>query len=263
MLLLKHRHARHPGLQGSRDVRMSTYTMTSHHGLRLMSTRFDSRQTGSAVKVSLLFVLYGVVHSSLASAVVKQGFARLLGERARNGLYRPLYIGQSVLTTLLAAVAFQRLRDRDLYQVPRPWAWALHLMQLAGIGLLLRALSVTGFDRMLGLPQLVIYLRGGTPPPEAAAQGPPLQALKHPETLGPFRSVRHPENLGVMLALWAFPRMTVNRLSLALWTSLYGIVGSLHEDSRLEGAYGAAFDRYRRITPMLVPRFGGPRNQRH
>ncbi|MBV9998918.1 MAG: hypothetical protein JO015_07365 [Verrucomicrobia bacterium] len=226
-----------------------------------MHARSDSHQTGSAFKVSLLFLLYGVVHSLLASAAVKQGFARLLGERARNGLYRPLYIGQSVLTTLVAAVAFQRLRDRDLYRVPKPWAWAFNLMQLAGIGLLIRALSVTGFDRILGLPQLVAYLRGGDPPPEAAAQGPPLQALKHPEKLGPFRNVRHPENVGVMVALWAFPRMTVNRLALALWTSLYGIVGSLHEDSRLEGAYGAAFDRYRRATPMLVPRFGGPRNQ--
>jgi hypothetical protein len=222
-----------------------------------MSTRSDSRQTGSAVKVSLLFLLYGAVHSLLASAAAKQGFAKLLGERARNGLYRPLYIGQSVLTTLASAVAFQRLRDRDLYQIPKPWAWAFNLVQLAGIGLLLRALSVTGFDRVLGLPQLVAYWRGEEPPPEAAAQGPPLQALKHPEQLGPFSWVRHPENIAVMLTLWAFPRMTVNRLALALWTSLYGVVGSWHEDSRLEGAYGAAFDRYRRATPMLVPRFGG------
>jgi uncharacterized membrane protein len=241
---------------------MVAFAMTSHRGLPFMSTRSDSRRSGSAVKVSLLFLLYGAVHSLLASAAVKRGFARLLGERARNGLYRPLYIGQSVLTTLVAAVAFQRLRDRDLYQLPKPWAWAFNLVQLAGIGLLLRALSVTGFDRILGLPQLVAYLRGKEAPPEAAAQGPPLQALKHPEQLGPFRRVRHPENIAVMLALWAFPRMTVNRLVLALWTSLYGVVGSWHEDSRLEGAYGTAFDRYRRVTPMLMPRFGGPRNQK-
>ncbi|MBV8901699.1 MAG: hypothetical protein JOY92_16495 [Verrucomicrobia bacterium] len=226
-----------------------------------MFTRSDSRPSGSAVKVSLLFLLYGTVHSLLASAAVKQGFARLLGQRARNGLYRPLYIGQSVLTTLAAAVVFQRLRDRDLYEIPKPWAWVFNLVQLAGIGLLLRALSVTGFDRILGLPQLVAYWRGQEPPPEAAAQGPPLQALKQPQKLGPFRRVRHPENVGVMLALWAFPKMTVNRLALALWTSLYGVLGSWHEDSRLQGAYGAAFDRYRRATPMLVPRLGGPRHQ--
>lgn len=226
-----------------------------------MHTRSDSHRAGSALKVSLLFLLYGVVHSLLASSGAKQGFARLLGERARNGLYRFLYIGQSVFTTLMAAVAFQRLRDRDLYQVPKPWAWVFHLMQLAGIGLLLRALSVTGFDRILGLPQLVAYLRGEEPPPEAAAQGPPLQALKHPEKLGPFGWVRHPENLAVMLALWAFPRMTLNRLVLALWTTLYGVVGSWHEDSRLKEAYGTAFDRYRRATPMLVPWFGSRRNQ--
>lgn len=240
---------------------MIAFAMTSHRGLFSMHTRSDSHQTtGSALKVSLLFLLYGVVHSLLASYAAKQGFARLVGDRARNGLYRPLYIAQSVLTTLAAAVVFQRLRDRDLYQIPRPWGWVLNLVQLAGIGLVLRALSVTGFDRILGLPQLVAYVRGEEPPPEVAAQGPPLQALKHPEKLGPYRRLRHPENVGFMLALGAFPRMTVNRLALALWTILYGVVGSWHEDSRLEGAYGAAFDRYRRTTPMLVPRFGSRRD---
>ena len=221
-----------------------------------MPTRLYPQQTGSPLKVSLLFLLYGAVHSFLASSAAKQGFARLLGERARNGLYRPLYIGQAVLTTLAAATAFQRLPDRDLYQVQKPGTWAFNLVQLAGIGLLLRAISVTGFDRVLGLPQLVAYWRGEEPAPEAAAQGPPLQALKHPERLGPFKWVSHPENVAVMLVLWAFPKMTVNRLTLALWSSAYGVLGSWHEDSRLLGAYGEVFARYRRATPMLVPRFG-------
>ena len=105
-------------------------------------------------------------------------------------------------------------------------------------------------------------VRRGNPAPEVAAKGPPLQALKHPERLGPFGWVRHPENLAVMLTLWAFPRMTVNRLALALWTSVYAVIGGWHEDSRLEGTYGATFARYRRTTPMLVPRFGSPRNQK-
>lgn len=265
MTRLGSRDRRHPDLRGSRDVKMTAfcYDLAPEAPALCISmfTRSNSHRTGSLLKVSLLFVLYGVVHSFLASAAAKQGFARLLGERARKGLYRLLYNAQAVLTTLAAAVIFQRLPDRDLYRVERPWAWAFNLVQLAGISLLLRALSVTGFDRMIGLPQLVAYWRGEDPAPEAAAQGPPLQALKDPARLGPFGWVRHPENLGVMLTLWAFPRMTLNRLALALWTTVYGVVGSLHEDSRLEGAYGAAFNRYRRATPMLVPRFGGPRNQ--
>ena len=44
-----------------------------------MHTRSASNQPGSTLKVSLLFLLYGVVHSLLASSMAKQGFAKLLG----------------------------------------------------------------------------------------------------------------------------------------------------------------------------------------
>jgi protein-S-isoprenylcysteine O-methyltransferase Ste14 len=81
--------------------------------------------------------------------------------------------------------------------------------------------------------------------------------LNQPERLGPFGRVSHPENLAIILVVWPFPRMTVNRLTLAGWATLYAVVGSWHEDVRLAQAYGEAFARYRRATPMLVPRFGG------
>src|SRR5690242_82697 len=211
-----------------------------------MSTRSEPQQTGRPLRVSLLFLLYGALHSFLASSAAKQAFAKLAGERARNGLYRPLYIGQAALVTLAAAAAFLRLPDRDLYQARKPWSWALNGVQLAGVGLLLRAVSVTGFARMIGLPQLLAYGRGEAPAPEYEAQGPPPQALNHPERLGPFGRVSHPDNLPIILVVWAFPKMTVNRLTLALWATVYAVVGSWHEDARLQGAYGQAFARYRR-----------------
>jgi hypothetical protein len=207
--------------------------------------------------VSVLFLFYGALHSVLASSAAKRGFAKLIGERARNGLYRPLYIVQAVLGTMAGMAAFLQLPDRDLYRVRKPWAWALRAVQCAGLGLLWRAVSVTGFDRMIGWPQLVAYCQGKEPAPEYAAQGPPPPALNHPERLGPFKWVSHPENLAILLVLWPFPRMTVNRLTLAAWATLYAVVGSWHEDVRLTAAYGEAFARYRRATPMLVPRFGG------
>jgi protein-S-isoprenylcysteine O-methyltransferase Ste14 len=38
---------------------------------------------------------------------------------------------------------------------------------------------------------------------------------------------------------------------------LYVVLGSLHEEHRLRAAYGAAYERYRRAVPFLVP--GHPR----
>jgi hypothetical protein len=211
------------------------------------------------LRVSALCLLYAALHSALASSAAKRGFAKLAGQRARNGLYRPLYIAQALLSTLAAATAFGRLPDRTLYRVPPPWAWALRGVQAAALALLWRAVAVTGFGRMLGWPQLRAYLRSEHPEPEPEAQGPPPQALAHPERLGPFRWVSHPDNLPIILLAWAFPKMTVNRLVLALWASAYAVAGSWHEDARLARAYGEAFARYRRATPMLAPGRGDAR----
>ena len=209
---------------------------------------------GSPRKVTGLFLLYGLVHSLLASDVAKRTFARLFGERTRAGVYRPFYNAQAVVTTAGTAWAFLRLRDRPLYRVKAPLSFALHAVQLFGAALLLSALNVTGLHRIIGLPQLWAYLRGQHPQREYEAQGPPPQALENPRRRGPFLWIRHPENLAFVLILWALPTMTVNRLTLAILTTLYSVVGSWHEDFRLEGAYGESFRRYRRQTPMLVPR---------
>ena len=73
--------------------------------------------------------------------------------------------------------------------------------------------------------------------------------------MGPFRAIRHPDNLFFPLFLWALPRMSVNRLTLALLCTPYAVLGSWHEDYQLRGAYGEAFARYQRATPLLIPRF--------
>ena len=169
---------------------------------------------------------------------------------------RPFYNAQAVGATALAAWAFLRLADRPLYRVRPPWSFGLNAVQLAGAALLLSALNVTGLHRIIGLPQVWAYFRGGHPQREYEAQGPPPHALERPGRQGPFKSIRHPENLSFVLILWALPTMTVNRLVLALWTTLYSVVGSWHEDARLEGAYGESYRRYRRHTPMLLPRLG-------
>jgi protein-S-isoprenylcysteine O-methyltransferase Ste14 len=74
------------------------------------------------------------------------------------------------------------------------------------------------------------------------------------EARGPFRYLRHPDNLPIITLAWSFPTMTVNRLVLALLTSIYAVVGSWHEDGRLQRRYRRPFAEYLRRTPMFFPR---------
>jgi len=219
-----------------------------------MKSEEQQNRRGSPWRVTALFLLYGIVHSLLASTIAKRKFIQVAGERARNALYRPLYNAQAVAGLAAGTWAFLRLPDRLLYVVPKPWSWLLHVIQGGGATLLLRALTTTGLDQITGFGPLWAFLNGKPVHPESEAQGPPPISLRRPRQQGPYAWVRHPENLAILLLIWGIPRMTVNRLTLALWTTLYAVVGSWHEDTRLLEAYGNAFARYRRTTPMLFPR---------
>jgi protein-S-isoprenylcysteine O-methyltransferase Ste14 len=75
--------------------------------------------------------------------------------------------------------------------------------------------------------------------------------------VGAFRFTRHPGNLGALGFFLFLPRMTANRAVLLALVALYVVSGSIHEEYRQRAAYGAAYERYRRAVPFLVP--GHPR----
>ena len=210
---------------------------------------------GSVWRVCVLFAGYGLLHSLLASSWSKSLVERLGGRRVRHGLYRPFFILQSLVTTVWALRKFWGLPDRTLYQVPRPWSWLWRAMQAFAMALLLRALAVVGYLRLLGISPLVDFLRGWEPKETPEAQGPPPDARNQPVLTGPFRLIRHPDNLFFALFVWALPRMSVNRLTLALLCTFYAVLGSWHEDARLQQAYGEAVARDRRGTPLFIPLF--------
>ena len=218
-------------------------------------TKRTSAPEGSVWRVCVLFAAYGLVHSLLASSWSKNLVEHLGGRRLRHGLYRPFFILQSVVTTVWALKKFRELPDRTLYQVPQPWSWLWRAMQAFAVALLLRALAVVGYLRLLGVPPLMDFLRGREPTETPEAQGPPPDVQGQPVLSGPFRVIRHPDNLFFALFVWALPRMSVNRLTLALLCTLYAVLGSWHEDARLQQAYGEPFARYRCSTPLFIPRF--------
>ena len=120
---------------------------------------------------------------------------RFGGRRVRHGLYRPFYIVQSVVTTVWALKRLGGLPDRTLYQVPKPWSWMWRAVQAFAVALLVRALAVVGYLRLLGVPPLVDFLRGREPEETPEAQGSPPDAQGQPTLTGPFRVIRHPDNL--------------------------------------------------------------------
>jgi protein-S-isoprenylcysteine O-methyltransferase Ste14 len=209
------------------------------------------------VRVVWICALWALIHSILASKQVKDLAHRISGPRYRDGLYRFSFNAQSVVSLLWAARRFSQLPDRELYRVRPPWSWLFRASQAVSLGVLLSGVRVMGILRFAGLTSVGDLLTGRNVRPAPEAQGPPVGSNNEMVRAGAFRFSRHPGNLGALGFFVFLPRMTANRAVLVALVALYVVLGSMHEEYRLRTAYEAAYERYRRAVPFLIP--GHPR----
>jgi len=217
----------------------------------------DASEGFAPVRVVWICVLWALVHSVLASKQVKDLIRRIAGSRYRDGLYRFIFNAQSVVSLLWAARRFSRLPDKALYHARPPWSWLFRASQVASLGVLLSGVRVMGILHFARLTPLRELLTGSDVRPAPEAQGPPVGSDDEVVRAGAFRFSRHPGNLGALGFFLFLPRMTANRAVLVALVALYVVLGSMHEEYRLRAAYTAAYERYRRVVPFLIP--GRPR----
>jgi protein-S-isoprenylcysteine O-methyltransferase Ste14 len=213
----------------------------------------DAGDGFAPLRVVGICALWALAHSVLASRQAKDLARRFAGPRYRDGLYRFAFNAQSVVSLVWAALRFSRLPDRELYRVGPPWSWLFRASQVASLCVLLSGVWAMGTLRFAGLTPLLDLLRVRNVRPAPEAQGPPIGSNDDMVRAGAFRFSRHPGNLGALGFFLFLPRMTANRAVLLALVALYVVLGSLHEEYRLRAAYGAAYERYRRAVPFLIP----------
>jgi hypothetical protein len=201
----------------------------------------------SIIKIATATVLFAGIHSVLASKATKERTKKLFGERARNGLYRPLYNGLAIVTFGALVLYGWKLPDRELYKIRRPFSWLMHSVQFSFLLYLLYGTREIGFLRFAGIPNLAGLITGQMfIPAEPEGQGPILENNSQMKISGPFRLSRHPLNFGMMPLIWLMPRMTVNLAVFNLITTIYLIFGSLHEEKRFVETYEQAYVDYQK-----------------
>jgi protein-S-isoprenylcysteine O-methyltransferase Ste14 len=188
--------------------------------------------------ILLAWVLYGTLHSWLASLSAKALVERRFGKGVLR-YYRLFYNLVVTLTLLPLLVLVVLSPDLEISRITFPWlALTLLVEALAALGLLAGVLQ-TGVMRFLGLAQIT-----GSPD----FGGPSTLEVR-----GLYRYVRHPLYLFGLLILWLIPLMTWNILAFNLGSTVYILVGIQFEERKLLKEFGQAYDDYQRRVPMLIP----------
>lgn len=207
----------------------------------LTPTRLDGARTGpmwlaAAVNVGLL-TLFALQHSVMARPTFKRWWTRFVPTPVERSTY--------VLATnvaLLLMFVLWRPMGGVIWDVQHPAARA-GLFTLYGFGwalVLVATFLINHFD-LFGLRHVWLYLRGK-----------PYTHLRF-ATPGPYRLVRHPLYVGWLCVFWFTPTMTLAHLLFAVMTTAYILVAIQLEERNLVEHHGAAYEAYRRRTPMLIP----------
>ena len=191
----------------------------------------------SVLWILLACVLYGALHTLLASRAAKDFARRRLGP-AGERYYRLFFSLQAGITLLPAFFLAWRLPDAVIYRIPAPWNLLTLLLQILALAGLWVGVRQTGAMQFLGLDALI-----------TGNQADKARLV----TDGLYRWVRHPLYTCGLLLLWLLPTMTWNLLALAAGLTVYILVGIYFEERKLLREFGPAYAEYRRRTPALVP----------
>ena len=184
----------------------------------------------------LSLILWGLLHSLLASEGAEKIVRHLLGDAARRS-YRLAYNLFAVVSFIPVLWLMRTTPDRVLYMIGEPWIeWTLAGQFLAilllGVGVL-----QTDVFAFAGLRQIV----ESEPAPSKLVTG------------GLYRYMRHPLYSAGLLILWLSPRMTVNLLALFTGLTVYIAIGATSEERRLLREFGLQYAEYKSRTPMFIP----------
>lgn len=180
-------------------------------------------------------IVWGIVHSLLASMGLKDVLRRVFGDGFMK-FYRLFYNVFAVISFLPILYLLAALPDRNLYEVPTPFAYLMRVGQAASALLLLIAVVQTDLLSFAGLRQLF----------EEEKKGPLI-------TGGLYRLVRHPLYTFSLLILWLSPTMSLNSFIVYSALTMYILVGIFFEERKLLREFGQEYARYRATTPMLIP----------
>jgi len=184
-----------------------------------------------------LCLLFFAQHSILIRRPVRNSLRKAVPDHC----FYLVYTYTSGIALILLVVFWQHTAA-NLYAVYGLARWTLRIpLMLAFVGVLWGIGSLERFDAF-GVDAYLNHLRQREGPTE------------HLAVKGPYRIVRHPFYAAGIVALWATPFLSVDRLLLNVLFTGWILLGASLEERDLLAHFGEDYARYRESVPMFVPR---------
>jgi protein-S-isoprenylcysteine O-methyltransferase Ste14 len=204
--------------------------------LRLPAAAGSSAGAALAIDL-LLMLLFAAQHTVMARAAFKTWLQR----RIPIGAERATYVIASNLALAAVMLGWQRVPGM-IWVIDGPMGWLMLAGAVAGWILAVAAMFQFDHWTLFGVRQAVAHWRG-------------IQSTQADQFSVPllYRYMRHPMLSGSLIAFWATPQMSVDRLVLVIGFSVYILVGIQFEERSLRQRFGQLYVDYAARTPSLLP----------
>ncbi len=193
--------------------------------------------------IIVLFTVFGLIHSVLASNKLKIILSEKFGEFL--AFYRLIYIFFSFLS-LYVLYEISPKPDITIYDLPNPLDIVIlipQILSLAGFYWTLKYFSVSEF---LGVSQILRWVNNQYLQNE-------LDEKLTLRIKGPYRYCRHPLYFFSILFLISRPEMNLFYITLLICVISYFYIGSFYEERKLIKKFGDEYLIYQRQVPRIFP----------
>lgn len=185
---------------------------------------------------SFLCLFFFVQHSSMIRKTIQDWLKEFIPSHY-YGVFYAISSGMS----LLVLIIFWQETSRTVVVFEDAARLLSRMMYFTSIiGLIWSAHSLRSFD-IVGRGRLLAQMHNRQLPAMPFA------------ICGPYRFVRHPFYFFVLLMIWSYPDVTIDRLLLSSLWSVWVVVGTVLEERDLVVSFGVNYRNYQAKVPMLIP----------
>ncbi|MBN1302695.1 MAG: isoprenylcysteine carboxylmethyltransferase family protein [Melioribacteraceae bacterium] len=192
----------------------------------------------------ILFILFGLSHSVLASTKFKMKIKEKIGDKI--AFYR-LFYNISSLIIFIIVWEYSPKPDVIIYDLQYPFDIIIFAVQVFSLVGFFWAARYINLGEFLGVNQIKRYLEGIYDSDD----------LDEKTTLvinGPMKLCRHPVYLFSVLFISLRPTMDLFYLFFVITSIIYFIIGSYIEEKKLIGKYGVEYLNYQKSVKRIIPK---------